>query len=87
MSAESATATGAAHGSAGLRLSGNNGRIVIINAHAMLRRRYKQIPLWCLVSDLTGHGSGFSADVCRSANLDPLQNCGAKQLIDLPPNV
>lgn len=76
-----------AHGPAELRLSGETGRIVIINAQAMLRRRYNKTPLWCLVSDLTGHGSGYSIQICRSANLDPMQNCGAKQLLDLPPNV
>ncbi len=75
-----------ANGSAELRLAGRTGRIVIINAHALLRHKYRGVPLWCMVSDLTGHGSGYGAQICRSANLDPMQNCGAKQLIDLPPN-
>ena len=84
--AESPTASGAATGSAELRLHGQNGRIVILNAHALLRHRYRRLPLWSMVGHLTGHGSGYSVEICRSANLDPMQVCGVKQLRDYAPN-
>lgn len=33
--------------------------------------RYHKTPLWVLVLDVTGHGSGVSADLCRWFDLDP----------------
>lgn len=33
--------------------------------------RYNKTPLWVLVSEVTGHGSGVSADLCRWFDLDP----------------
>lgn len=69
-----------------LRMHGTNARIIIINCHAMLRHKFKQVPLWSLVGNITGHGSGNSIEICRSANLDPNQSAGVQQLQDVPIN-
>lgn len=67
-----------------LRMSGNNAKIIIEGAHRMLRQKYRDLALWCLVHDLTGHGSGYSQEICVSAGLDPHQNAGLKNLKPLP---
>lgn len=41
-------------------------KLVLTNAHKLLRRRYKNVPLWSFISDLTGHGSGYSSDLCKA---------------------
>ena len=68
-----------------LRISGQQARLVIKNCHLLLRknRRYKGLPLWSMVSDIAGHGSGYSIEICRSASLDPHQLCTANKLKDL----
>lgn len=68
-----------------LLISGETARIIIKNAHVLLRHKFRGMVLWSLVSDITGHGSGYSAQVCESANLDPFQKCGVGGLKDLPP--
>jgi hypothetical protein len=67
-----------------LRMSGDEARTIILNCHRLLGKtqRFRGVPLWGLVSQVTGHGSGFSADICVSANLDPQQKCGVKSLVD-----
>lgn len=69
-----------------LRMSGENARIIITSCHAMLRHKFRQVPLWSMVGRITGHGSGNSAAICESANLDPHQSAGVKKLRDLPQN-
>jgi hypothetical protein len=34
-------------------------------------KRQRTIPRWSAVSKVTGHGSGYSAELCRWAGLDP----------------
>jgi hypothetical protein len=66
---------GLGHVIAGKRLT-----CLISNAHRLLKGRYRQSPLWALVSDLTGNGSTTSVDICRAAGFDPSQPCGSKYL-------
>lgn len=63
-------------------MSGKNARMIIINCHTYLGRKFKGSPLWSLVSSITGHGSGYSYEICVSANLDPMQPCSVKELKD-----
>lgn len=67
-----------------LRVSGLSARIIIQNCHSLLRsgERYRGMSLWSMVGDITGHGSGYSVDICRTANLDPHQPCNVKKLQD-----
>ncbi len=65
-----------------LRISGESARIIIKNAYIMLRRKNRGLPLWSLVGALTSHGSGYSIEICRSAQLDPHQICGPAKLKD-----
>lgn len=53
---------------------------LISNAHRLLRRRYKGLPLWVLVRDLTGNGASTSVALCREAGYDPGQTCGGRYL-------
>ena len=53
---------------------------LISNAHRLLRRRYKGLPLWVLVRDLTGNGGSTSVALCREAGYDPSQPCGGRYL-------
>ena len=73
-------------GSEPLRMRGENARIIIENAHALLRRKFRGSPLWSMVGQLTGHGSGYSHAICESANLDPGQLCSSAPLRDYVPN-
>lgn len=75
-----------ARGSAHLRMYGENARTIIINCHSMLRNKFKGVQLWSMVSHITGHGSGYSYEICWSANLDPMQPCGVSQLRDCAPS-
>lgn len=68
-----------------LCIEGTVARTIIINCHALMRMKYRGLPLWSMVRHITGHGSGKSAEICRSANLDPHQECGLKTLKDLKP--
>jgi len=66
-----------------LRMTGTDARLIIINCHAMLRNKFKHSLLWSLVGSITGHGSGYSYEICKSANLDPMQPCSSKELKDM----
>ncbi len=68
-----------------LRISGETARIIIKNSHVLLRHKMRRSPLWSMVGQITGHGSGYSWQICESANLDPGQNCGVAHLRDLKP--
>lgn len=63
-----------------LLIQGETARLIILNVHRIVRHKFRRIPLWSLVSDVTGHGSGYSYDICLSANLDPNQYAGASNL-------
>ncbi len=69
-----------------LLISGDTARIIILNTHALLRSKFRGMVLWSLVSNITGHGSGYSHQICETANLDPFQKCGVERLRDLTPN-
>ena len=69
-----------------LRMTGENARSIILNCHALMRGKFRQVPLWSMVGKITGHGSGNSAAICISANLDPHQSAGVKTLRDHIPN-
>lgn len=46
----------------------------IIQTHGTpARRPYTGVPRWSLISQLTGHGSRYSAAICRWADVDPDQ--------------
>jgi hypothetical protein len=66
-----------------LRIHGETARLIIANAHQVLRYKYRGTPLWALVKDLTGHGSGYSQEICLSADYDPDQMCGVAHLKDV----
>lgn len=51
-------------------LSGR-GKLMIVNAHALLRTKYRRRQLWVLVSDVTGYGSTLSSEICRGFGWDP----------------
>lgn len=46
---------------------------VLRRAHKELRRRnkYHGSPLWYFVSDMTGHGSAYSHEICRELGWNP----------------
>lgn len=48
--------------------------VMLLNAHAHLRKKYRKVPLWAFVSDITGHGSGYSCDIAREQGWDPHQD-------------
>lgn len=56
-------------------IAGERLRCLIMNAHRLLRPKYRGSPLWALVSDLTGYGSTTSCHICRSVGLEPVQMC------------
>lgn len=56
-------------------LSGR-GKLMIVNAHALLRTKYRRRQLWVLVSDVTGYGSTMSSEICRGFGWDPNGLCG-----------
>jgi len=59
-----------------MRISGENAAIIIANAISMTGRKWHGSYLWSFVSQLTGHGSGYSIEICKSANLVPDQIIG-----------
>lgn len=65
-----------------LLIHGKAARAIIINVKNIIWRKYSKIPLWSLVADITGHGSGYSISICLSANLNPHQTITAKPLKD-----
>jgi len=69
-----------------LRIQGAQARLIIKNVHALVRHKFRGASLWSLVGQITGHGSGYSYDICKSANLNPNQCCGGKELVDDVPN-
>jgi hypothetical protein len=73
-----------APGSSPLPLLGLSDRsrveIAIRNLHRMLGRKYRTSPLWALVSDVWGHGSTVSGEICIACGFDPCQPCSAKKL-------
>ena len=66
-------------------IKGQRLTVLIANAHRLLRLRYRNSPLWGLVSDLTGYGSTSSAALCRAAGYDPHQQCRVKILKGITP--
>ena len=62
----------------------NRLEIIMRNAHKGMRRKskYKGVPLWSFVSDLTGHGSTYSMKICKALGWDADQNT-SKPLIKL----
>lgn len=86
VSAEAKPDSPATHGSE-LRIQGTQARLIIKNVHALVRHKFRGASLWSLVGQITGHGSGYSYDICKSANLNPNQCCGGKELLDDVPNM
>jgi hypothetical protein len=80
-----APATGSAQSSE-LLISGDVARRILINVHAAMWRRYRGLELWVLARDITGHGSGYSQEICRSAGLEPNQRIGKTSLREIAPN-
>lgn len=54
-------------------------KLVLKNAHRLLRRHYKGVPLWSFISEMSGHGSGYSAEICKAIGWDAHQD-GSKSL-------
>jgi len=50
-------------------------RQVIFNAGSVPPKgsRARTVPRWSAVGSATGHGSGYSAELCRWAGLDPYE--------------
>ena len=48
-------------------------KLMLENAHSLLKSkpRYRGVPLWSMVSDLTGHGSRYSIEVCKRCGWSP----------------
>jgi len=61
-------------------IAGRRLTCAIANCHRMLRHRYRKSPLWALVSDITGHGSGHSIEICLQCGYDPHGSAGLKTL-------
>jgi hypothetical protein len=59
-------------------------KCIIQNAHRLLKNKYRGQPLWVIVSELTGHGSQISAQLCRQCGLEPDAKCGSKSLVNTP---
>lgn len=55
-------------------------RSLIFNCHSLLRHKYRKSPLWAMVSDITGHGSTISVEICVQCGFAPGQDCGQKEL-------
>ena len=53
---------------------------LLLNAHSKMRNKYRRIPLWSFVSDVTGHGSGYSSQICHECGWVPDQD-GSKPLV------
>jgi hypothetical protein len=49
------------------------------NAHRLCKAKYRGVPLWAFVRDLTGHGSTVSIAVCHALGWNPHES-GAKTL-------
>lgn len=47
--------------------------IILKNAHRRLRHRYKGVPLWSFISDMTSFGSTYSCKVCSLFNWNSSQ--------------
>jgi len=65
----------------GLKLPENlHGRLEIIfrSAHRLLRHKYRKVPLWAFVSDLTSYGHTYSVEVCRHFGWDAHQDGSIK---------
>lgn len=48
-------------------------KCVVVNVVRMLPARELRVPLWSIVSHMTGHGSGYSVEICKELDLDPNQ--------------
>lgn len=69
------------------KIEGARLHTLICNAQRLLGKRYKKSPLWSLVSDLTGHGSTISTEICQQCGIDPGQPCDSKYLKKLSSSV
>ena len=49
----------------------NSAHMLRLALLCLQRATAKRRPMWSVVSDVTGHGSGYSADICRALGLDP----------------
>lgn len=56
-----------------LRIEGETARLLLQNVVYMLGRKAEGLPLWSICGHLTGHGSTYSVEICKSAGLDPVQ--------------
>lgn len=45
----------------------------LIRCHHVCRnmRRYRGMPLWSFIADITAHGSGYSIAICQHFGWDP----------------
>lgn len=41
---------------------------------ALGKKKYRGLPLWSFVGELTGHGSGYSRDICMANGWNPVQS-------------
>lgn len=49
-------------------------KLVLCNAHRLLRKQFKNMPLWSFISEMTGHGSNYSASLCLQLGWNPDQD-------------
>lgn len=64
-------------------IEGERLKCIIQNAHRLLKNKHKGQPLWVIVSELTGHGSQVSAQLCHQCGFEPDAKCGSKSLVNL----
>lgn len=48
-------------------------RQVLMNVHERLRSRYKSVPLWVFIREMTSHGAGHSHLICMANGWNPDQ--------------
>lgn len=62
-----------------LPLSNSRMALLLGNVVRMLPKAYLKAPLWSVVSDLTGHGSSYSCEICKQLGFDPHQVLGKQR--------
>ena len=60
------------------RLDLVNRKLMIVNAHALIKSKYKNRVLWAFIADICGVGSTSACEICRECGWNPDQDCGEK---------
>lgn len=49
-------------------------RFMITSMHRKVRADYAQRPLWTFIREITGHGCGYSCEICIKNGWNPEQD-------------